>query len=1191
MTADDGRGAGGASITEFNLYGPLPEGTTVLEASAGTGKTFAIATLAVRHLAVGVPADALLIVTFTRAATGELRDRVRDRLVSAIHGLRIVSEGADAPDELVRLLSSEGHARTALHLERLSRAAAAFDTATITTTHGFCGLVLGGLGTAGDLGTGWQLVESIDDLTDEVVDDLYLRHYVRPRAGHDVTITRAQAGRAARSAVGNPRTVLAPANAERDTPANLLFRLASRAGEEVGERLARSGTLGYDDLLTRLCGTLEDPLRGPAAARRLRERYRVVLVDEFQDTDPVQWEIIRRAFDGTVNLVLIGDPKQAIYAFRGGDVHAYLAACRSASTRATLAVNWRSDQGLVNVLGALWNGVALGHPAILVRAVRAAPDHQSSGLVDPARPEPLRLRLLRRGDHPRLLNAKSRTFKMDRALAAVAEDLAADVQSSLAAGTTLRSPPHGGAAGRLLLPQDIAVLVDRNDEAEVMHAALLARGVPAVIAGSGPVVATDAARHWLTLLAALELPSSGRRARAAALTPFIGWTAQRLSEAGDAHLDELTTRLQRWADVANRRGVAVLTETIMATEDLPARLLQRVDGERHLTDLRHMAEILHGHSSEAQLGISALTTWLRHRIADPTVDIGGNRGWRRLDSDADAVQVLTVHRSKGLEFPIVYLPCMWRVRSLQQADILAFHDPDNGDRRTVDVGGDGGPGRAERFHQAGEEQDGEDLRKAYVALTRARHQVVVWWLAAQNTHKAAFSRLVQRSSGARTPKVTDDGFELAIEARFEAVRHLIDVTTVTTTGRQTTVASDVEEEVELTVRSFDRALDTVWQRTSYTGLTRHAHGSVAADPVVGEETGPQGPDDEWLPTTADLGARNRSLHDCQPPDGVRVGGSPSGNRSGGDGGGSGELPSDDGSTDEDERALRGVASPMATLPGGASFGTVVHAVLEATDFTVPDLSAEISSRVAGRLTGDLTQPLDTVTLVAALVDAIETPLGPAASGIRLRDLDRTDRLDEVSFELPLVGGERASGQVTVAAMAALLRRSVPAGAPLGSYADRLDDPLLATSLRGYLTGSIDAVVRLPAAATGRRPRFTIIDYKTNWLGVGDEPLSAWHYRPSALLDAMQRAHYPLQALLYLTALHRFLRWRLPGYDPDIDLGPVLYLFLRGMTGGQVPFVGGTPCGVFTWVPPRGLVSELSDLLDRGVSTAAMADRR
>jgi exodeoxyribonuclease V beta subunit len=1135
-------------LAEFDLYGPLPRGTTILEASAGTGKTFAIAALAVRHLAAGVPADALLIVTFTRAATGELRDRVRDRLVSATHGLRAVVEGGAEPcDDLVRLLCADGDGTAALRLERLTRAAAAFDTATITTTHGFCALVLGGLGTAGDLGRGWQLVESIDDLTDEVVDDLYLRRYLKPRDEPEVAISRREAGRAVRGAVANPCTALAPADAERDSAADLLVRLATAARAEVSERLVARRTLGYDDLLTRLRDTLNDPLRGPAAGHRLRRRYRVVLVDEFQDTDPVQWDILRRAFHGEVDLVLIGDPKQAIYAFRGGDVHAYLQACRTASARATLGVNWRSDQGLVDVLGALWNGATLGHPEIVVRPVRAAPDHQSSGLTGLAHSQPLRLRILRRTDHPRLLNAQSRTFKMDRALTAVAHDVAADVASTLAAGARLAPTPPG--VGRDLLPRDIAVLVDRNDEADVMHQALLERGVPAVIAGSGPVLATPAAHDWLALLAALELPSSARRAKAAALTPFVGWSAHRLSMADDAHLDELTSRLHRWADVLNRRGVAVLTETILATEDLPARLLQRVDGERRLTDLRHVAEILHRQSTEAQLGISALTTWLRHRIADLGVDIGENIGSRRLDSDAEAVQVLTVHRSKGLEFPIVYLPCMWRVRSLQRNEVLTFHDSDHDHCRTVDVGGEDGPGRAGRFRQAVEEQDGEDLRKAYVALTRARHQVVVWWLAAQQTQKAALSRLILGPPEARGPaKLKDEAFAGAVEDRFASVRHLIDVSWVTTPEGSPPPAAAASRP-PLSARRFDRVLDTIWQRTSYTAITRQAHGVMIPDPVVGEEPGAQGPDDEWLPTTADLGGP-----------GDAEGGGPA----------------------DAEGSLRSVPSPMAALPRGASFGTAVHAVLEATDFTAPDLAAEVAVHLEGQAAGDGGPPIDHAELGAGLIAAIETPLGPAAAGIRLRDMARGDRLDELTFELPLAGGDRAEGEVALAAIAALLRRWIPVDDPLGAYADRLDDPLLAARLRGYLTGSIDAVLRLPPVGTGGRTRFAIVDYKTNWLGVGDEPLTAWHYRPSALLDAMQRAHYPLQALLYLTALHRFLRWRVAGYDPAADLGPALYLFLRGLTGARVPHVGGMPCGVFAWAPPPGLVGELSDLLDRGV---------
>jgi len=214
-------------------------------------------------------------------------------------------------------------------------------------------------------------------------------------------------------------------------------------------------------------------------------------------------------------------------------------------------------------------------------------------------------------------------------------------------------------------------------------------------------------------------------------------------------------------------------------------------------------------------------------------------------------------------------------------------------------------------------------------------------------------------------------------------------------------------------------------------------------------------------------------------------------------------------------------------------------------------------------------------VVAGLAAAIETPLGPLAGDVCLRDVQRSDRLDELTFELPLVGGDEPTGRLTLDAIGAVLAEHLPPGDPLAGYAARLADPVLRPTVRGYLTGSIDLVIRLGDG------RFAIADYKTNWLAGPGEALSAWHHRPAALAHEMQHAHYGLQALLYTVALHRYLRWRLADYDPDRHLAGVLYLFLRGMTGGEVPRVDGAPCGVFAWRPPGALVTALSDVLDRG----------
>jgi exodeoxyribonuclease V beta subunit len=266
------------------------------------------------------------------------------------------------------------------------------------------------------------------------------------------------------------------------------------------------------------------------------------------------------------------------------------------------------------------------------------------------------------------------------------------------------------------------------------------------------------------------------------------------------------------------------------------------------------------------------------------------------------------------------------------------------------------------------------------------------------------------------------------------------------------------------------------------------------------------------------------------------------------------------------------------MPVGAAVGTFVHRVLEATDFAADDLDAELAARVAEVQARRAADVGDAATVVAGLRAAIETPLG---DGLRLRDLAPVNRLDELDFEFPLVGGDEPTGRLALDAIAAVLREHLPPGDPLAGYADRLSDPALRQAVRGYVTGSIDLVAR----AGGR---FTVVDYKTNWLGAPGEELTAWHHRPAALAAEMERGHYGLQALLYLVALHRYLRWRLPDYDPAEHLGGVKYLFVRGMIGADTPVVDGTPCGVFAWHPPAALVTALSDALDRGHDPGAAA---
>jgi exodeoxyribonuclease V beta subunit len=1112
-----------ADIRAFDVCGPLPTGVTVLEASAGTGKTFTIAALAARYVAEGTPLEQLLLVTFTRMATGELRERVRERLVSAEQGLDRALAGAPPTDAVVALLANGSREQVQQRRARLARAVADFDAATIATTHGFCQEALGSLGVAGDVEPDATFVEDVSDLVEDVVDDLYVRRW----HGRDVPqFGRAEAMLIARIAVANPVERVEPETAPNTTVEGMRRGLAIAVRAELELRKRRTAVMTYDDLLTRLDDALKS---GPAAAALLRDRYRVVLVDEFQDTDPVQWHIMQRAFGaGATTLVLIGDPKQAIYAFRGADVYAYLAAARAADARATLEINWRSDQGLIDAYDALFGGARLGHEGIVYRRVRAADANQAPRLIGAPVAAPLRVRVVQR-DRPPIELTPGGFAGVPSAREHIASDLAADVAALLSSNAEV------GAAERVR-PGHVAVLVRTHRNAAMVRDALDEAGIPAVINGAGSVFATAPARDWLRLLEALERPASSPRARSAALTPFLGWSTERVAAAGEEDWEELHRRLHQWARVLRLKGVAALTETLTLAEGLPERVLRTVEGERRLTDLRHVAQLLHAAATSEQMGAAALTSWLRRQIAEAGEDTGDEDRSRRLESDAEAVQVLTIHRSKGVEFPVVYCPDLWQPTYIPEREPVFYHDPDAGDERVIDVGM-GGPDFRDHKRQHDAEQRGEDLRLAYVALTRARHQAVVWWAGSKDSRHSALGRLLfaRDEDGNVAPNGASTPTDAAAVARFETLAGeapgCISVERAVV-GSASAWAGEPREPAELTAARFDRELDWDWRRTSYSAITAGAYEArVASEP------------EERVVTDEEPAAA--------PP----------------------AAAPDEG----DAAALRAVPSLLGAMPHGVQVGTFVHRVLEAADFAAPDLEAELDARVAAALAWRRVEVGDPAAVTAGLRAALETPLGPLVDGIRLRDVQRADRLDELEFELPLAGGDQPTGRVTLAAIAAVLRAHVPDGGPVAAYAERLDDPALRQSLRGYVTGIIDLVVR-----TGDG-RFAVVDYKTNWLGAPGDELSAWHHRPAALAAEMQRAHYLLQALLYMAALHRYLRWRVPGYDPERNLAGVLYLFLRGMVGADTPVVDGARCGVFAWRPPAALIEELSDVLDTGAA--------
>ncbi len=1025
--------------------------------------------------------------------------------------------------------------------------------------------MLAGLGVRADLSGGERFVESLDDLVVEVVEDLYVRKFADPSGSGRPEIDPAQARAIAREAVRDPLARLEPVIAPAESPAGMRRRLAEAVRGELARRKALRGVRSYDDLQLDLAAVLSDPVLGPDARRRLRARFPVVLIDEFQDTDPVQWQIVEHAFVGQVSLVLIGDPKQAIYGFRGADVTAYLNAVESADRVDTLERNWRSEPELLRALDALFGPCTFGDPRIAYRVVQAASARRLLRGAVPA--APVRLRLLPRGERGSL-TAKG-LLRVEQVRPRIAADVADDIVSLLLSGAEIGDPGPGGPHFAPVQPGDVAVLVRTNSQADLVRAALSSRGVPAVIGGASSVFTAPVCREWLILLEALEQPHRSDRVRAAALTCFVGWSATQLGLAPDPEVDALSSLVRGWASVLAGRGVAALLETITSAQQLPSRVLSAPDGERRLTDLRHIGEALHAAASSEGLGVTALLAWLRRRMeeADEAPDGLAERS-RRLDSDADAVQVVTVHRSKGLEFPVVYVPFAWDQYSPDVIERPRYHDASG--QRVIDVGfGMGGSDPAafnEGVHRHRVEEAGEQLRLLYVALTRARSQVVLWWAPATTAECAPLTRVLfgretqatgETESG--EPQLTvrvpgdDDARAVAERLSARAAGQLAAEVVKPQPVRRWEGAP--RETGDLRAARFTRELDLIWRRTSYSGLTAQAHDSAAgfvsdADAPVTSEPEEGTLDDERAQLAALL------------PGGVGAPGS-----------------------------AAQVVSPMAELPGGASFGSLVHAVFETVAPEAADLDAEIALRVTEQLerwspgAGPAVEP---EALAAALRTVYESPLGPLAGGRLLREIATANRLPELSFELPLAGGDQAAGEeLTLGALTPLMRRHLAGpGDPLAGYADRFEHPLLrGQSLRGFLSGSLDAVLRVGADGDPDDPlRYLIVDYKTNWLSpapAGSGQLTAAHYAPDLLAEAMIESDYPLQALLYSVALHRYLRWRQPGYDPGVHLGGALYLFVRGMCGPQTPLIAGQPCGVFAWRPAPGLVTGLSDALDAG----------
>lgn len=1203
-------------MSAFSLAAEVPEGRLLIEASAGTGKTFTLAGLCTRFVALdGVPMSDLLVVTFTRAATNELRSRVRSALLEAAEHLEgdnplmtknaVLDLLAYAPDGSV-VGASLRHQRA----ERLRRALSEFDAATITTMHGFAGQVRKSLGVSTSADPDAQVIQEEEDLIRAAAADVLAAASVQPPLpGALPTLAKLT------KAAGNLRrlTFLEPAPTEDDRPHDdqrLFVHLVAEALTLFTQRQRRQGALAFDDVLRDVAEALEAP-ESAAVREALRKRYRVVLIDEFQDTDSLQWRIFDGVFGDVAGtrLILVGDPKQAIYRFRGADIDAYLQAVAAVGPDRVqrLDTNWRTDEDVLSALEQVFCGTHFGDERIAFTPVAAAPGHEGHRLrmKEGDVPAPLRIRV---ADGPRVNRRAEESVITSLANRAIVQDLVGHVRHLLEQGQVpaggdeqdsvdvqdssdepskitaerVASPPRY----RDLEPDDVAVLVFSAPQGHQIQQALRQEGIPAVLGKSGSVLESLAAEHLRILLAALEEPARTERARLAALTWFGGWSVEELDQATDAEVQAWQAMLASWAAEFTTKKVSAVFSQICVERAVLPRVVGLGDGDRNQTDLDHLIELLHELSPSGYGLPGALLALLQE---DPEEAQGSEEltdlVTRRIETDAQAVQVMTIWSSKGLEFPVVLVPSCWRKRVPGPVEFTR-HDgtkaldlcPDAGraawprKQAPEEVGLDWPTVVEGKAVQARKDESAaltraEELRLLYVAMTRAQHHCALWLARSRDTGATALAHLLFARSdegtvvpvtAATKPSVPRSGecaarirVNLAQSAEFIAQSGktidpgLIDVDEVDLVSRASTAPWVPRGEAQrapvvLQVATVERKLDRTSQRWSFSAI----HDQSGADH-----------DDHDDVYRSDSGAADE-----------------------------GQVPEE--STSDDEAVVaEGPAGSFAPLPAGTEFGTLVHAIYQDADFTAPDLLGELTRVLhlaLGRNPFDLRPRQGAVRgsleegrtlLVEGVAASLLTPLGGVFAGATLRDLGSEDRLNELSFDLLLGGG---GSLPSVQALGRLVQAHLPQDDPFFSWAVGVAEGYRDLVLGGHLTGSIDLVARV--VGPDGEPRFVVADYKTNRLRGSHSGGGAPRYSRAAMAEEMAQHDYPLQALLYSVALHRYLRWRLVGYEPSVHIGGASYLFVRGMTGPEVHREDGHVDGVFDWDIPPALVVALSDLL-------------
>jgi len=1218
-------------LSPFNLASPqLETGRVVVEASAGTGKTYSLTVLVVRHVAErSLTADQLLMVTFTNAATAELREKTREQAQETLQRLRSSKNNSNLEHPWMTTMLATPEAR-ATAIANLQQFLSHFDDTTITTIHGFCQIVLRRAGLHSPAPQNYVVQDNVDDIINQVITDLLndpmstntrlLHGKLYPRSGDtphpltssDVRSSLFQLHEAVKRRMGNPKALMLPELApspfatktdalkKRDPEitqqAETIASYVNTVIAEVHRRSYDAGIITYDDMVRMVAETLEkNDEVAQNLARSIASQYSIVMVDEFQDTDASQWSIFSHIYEANpqeVTLVTVGDPKQAIYRFRGADVQVYIDAVKNVKQAHALDTNYRSDKKLLIALETLLNNntfdTAGKVPFVRVNAAEKNENGAITSISVPPIPNvpgaPLEIRYL--ANDPKLY-AGTRINK-DKSVTALNNDgslvqrifwrdMANHVVELLQHCNIPDKKSAIDGTTRAVTPNDIAILVNSHSDAETAVRYLHESLVPAVRFKTDSVFGSQAAMHWLMLLGALANPGKPQFVRAYALSWFGSVNEDELAQASDDTVATWQRECTENAELLHSRGVAALFLSFRNRAGFLQCVLGEDDGERNITDLDHLAEILASIPRFARnAGAGECFEMLTELVNDS--DSRNEEFERRIEGDEVAVKVMTIHSSKGLQFPIVFLPTLIKKPPPigSNPHMFSFTFPgETSSRRILDIasGYDGAKKwifdptgtddpRYADIYKADYKRDvpgqkagdpyGRDLlykddvyydskRLLYVALTRAEHKVVLYWSATGRSSGNTKVALAQ-TLAAHDVELTGIPVEAkplnALMAKIGGASHGTIAVIPLPTSPAATLRWTKPNSAQQVTASVAQFIRTSAVRTY--GFARWSY-STLSKTLIGDHYNKDNSDD--------IGGVTDESNDAStlPP-----------------------LVSSINIALDTAIATM----PLYDIAGSSTFGNTVHEIFDSINPASLHLSEDVHDEVEHRFVNTHSDE-ERAKIVEGVIASIHAPLGGPFDGNTLHTLGTTHRLSELEFNFHLPHSD--ADAFPLSDIGALMLKHGDLDPYLTAYAKDIADNPSTITVAGYMTGSIDAVFRVKSETSN--PIYVVADYKTNRLHKPaketENPLTPYH--PDNLVASMVKEGYILQALVYSVALHRYLQWRQPGYDPNIHLGGAAYLYVRGMTGHSTDEPTPRPYGVYHWRPTTDLVLALDAL--------------